>query len=437
MCSPPAQADGIGNPATSDPSSASPSSLSSSAGWPKEMTDAPSIFTPPSSMPHQTMDWCFPDYPGLLESMSTSAVDKDDFMSSLPSLPQPLSQLLSVSPPPSLLDDDLTINLDSFLFQSPMGTRDNSFQNYDKTGVSMEDVCRTGLTGADINNDTPMPSGYRRSAGTPTDSIDWFAIADAPNNSSFVPTSDVSAAKVCSLPSPPASHDKSFSRGCLARCLCLLDQLTPQWTIAPCTQDANEKNSMPTSASFESVIEQNQAAVDAVDEILKCPCSRNSVLLFALALVMFKMLGWYTACVNATPQAPGEHDSDDSEPMMRTSSIGRRPSIVRRPSQSTMLDYEMDVDYEDRIVCQIVLSRLYSVRRTLNVLTERLTVTEEKHDTPNSSTERVSASTENLLLHGPAFDSSSPSNLGQSLANNLRSHLHDLCESIVETLSAI
>lgn len=369
--------------------------------------------------------------------MSSSTVDKDDFMSSLPSLPQPLSQLLSVSPPPSLLDDDLTNNLDSFLFQSPTGSKANVFDNYDSIGSSIKDVCRIGLTAGDINNDAPIPSGSRHNAGTPTDPIDWFAITDVPNNSSFIPTPDVSSNKASSLPTPPASHDKSFSRGCLARCLCLLDRLTPQWTTAPCTQDDKEKSSMPTSASFESVIEQNQAAVDAVDEILKCSCSRNSVLLFALALVMFKMLGWYTACVNATPRAPGEQESDDPESMVPASSIGRRPSIVRRPSQSTMLGYEMDINYEDRIVCQIVLSRLYSVRRTLNVLTERLTATEEKQDFPNSSTERIIDITESLLLHGPAFDASTPSNLGQSLAINLRSHLHELCENIVEILSAI
>jgi hypothetical protein len=95
----------------------------------------------------------------------------------------------------------------------------------------------------------------------------------------------------------------------------------------------------------------------------------------------------------------------------------------------------MDGDYEDRIVCQIVLSRLHNVLHTLNVLTQRLTESEEKPGTTNSSAERVAAATLDLLLNGPAFNASSPSSLGQSLASNLRWHLQDLCENIVSTLS--
>jgi hypothetical protein len=257
-----------------------------------------------------------------------------------------------------------------------------------------------------------------------------------PNSADDSSMSNVSATKDCSLPNSPLSHDKHSSGGCLARCLSLLDHLTPQWTPAPCMQ-SEEKTPAPPTASFEGVIAQNQAAVDTVDNILKCPCSRNSVLLFTIALVVFKTLGWYAACANAAPRESNGQDSDASETLAPSSPSGRRASIVRRPLQSTMLDYEMDIDYEDRIVCQIVLSRLYSVRRTLNVLAQRLTQSEEKPDTPNSSAERVSAAIEDLLLDGPAFNSSSPSSLGQSLANSLKCHLHELCENIVRTLSAI
>jgi Aflatoxin regulatory protein len=401
-----------------------------------DMTNAPSIFTPPPNMPHPTLDSYFPPYSGLFESMSASTVNIDDFVSSLPSLTQSLSPPSSVSLLPSLLDDESTINMDTDLFRSAIGNEANGFQHYDKAAGSKGNACRNGLTGGELNNSTPVPSDSQRIAKTPTESIHWFSVTDAPGRSGFAPASDVSATKDCALPSPSSAHGEHSSRGCLARCLCLLDQLTPQWTAAPCTQN-KEKSSMPTPTSFESVIAQNQAAADAVDDTLKCPCSRNSVLLFTLALVVFKILGWYAACANATPGGPRGQDSDDMEPITPASSVGRRPLIVRCPSQSTMLEYEMEIGHEDRIVCQIVLSRLYSVRRTLNVLTQRLMGTEEKQGTPNSSTERVSAATENLLLDGPAFTSSSPSNLGQSLASNLRCHLHELCQSIVKTLSEI
>jgi hypothetical protein len=442
--SPPTQADTGGNPATfshsisSGASCASPSSRSSWAGWPSYMTDTPNIFTPPpSAVPQQTADWCFPVDSALFESMPVSAVDENDFVSSLPSFTQPLSELLGVSLPPSLLDHDMdrTLNLDSFSLQSVIGNEANGVRHHEKATSSTQSACRNDHSGGDPNDEPAVPSANRRTAGTPTESIDWFAASDVPNSSGFTPILDGSVSKDRTLPKPPSSHDRHSSRGCLARCLCLLGQLAPQWTAAPCTQD-KEKSPTPISASFESVIAQNQAVIDAVDDILKCPCSRNSVLLFALALVVFKMLGWYAACANTAKRTPSGQDPDGSEAVMPASSLEKIPLMVRRPSQSTMLDYEMDIDYEDRIVCQIVLSRLYSVRSTLNILTQRLTVTKDKEDISTSSSNQVSAAIETLLLDGPAFNLSSSSNLGQSLASNLRCHLHELCDSIIKTLSA-
>ncbi|KAH8711852.1 aflatoxin regulatory protein-domain-containing protein [Phaeosphaeriaceae sp. PMI808] len=426
---PPGQVDGGTSAASACPSSESPT-----AGWPNDITDSSGIFTPPPSMPQQTLDWCFPAYPCLSDSMSTSAVDKDGLSSSLPSLTQPLSQLLSASPPPGLLDDNRAFNWDAFLFHSTVGHDANGMQLYEKATDSLQDPSNISLTGGNINNETPIPSGSQRTAASPVDSINWFSVTDGANNA-FAPTSDISGLKSCGLPGSPSSLNKHSSRGCLARCLSCLDQLTPQWSGASCTQD-REKSPVPTSASFESVMAQNQAALDALDEILDCPCSRNSVLLIAVALVIFKMLGWYTACANAAPHTPkGQHIWEDSDSITPTSSLGQKPPIVRRPLQSTMQDYEIDIEYEDRVVCQIVLSSLYSVRRTLNVLTQQLTAAEERQGTPNSSARIMAAATENLLLEGPSFNSSSPSNLGQSLASNLSHHLHELCESIVGTLA--
>ncbi|KAH7396379.1 aflatoxin regulatory protein-domain-containing protein [Pyrenochaeta sp. MPI-SDFR-AT-0127] len=413
--------------------SACPSSESSNAGWPNDMTDTSGIFTPPPSMPQQTLDWCLPVYPCLSDNMSTSAVDKDELASSLPPMTQPLSQLLDASPPPILFDDNRTFNWDSFLFHSTVSNDTNGMQLYDKATESMQDASSISLTGGDINNETPMPSGSQPTSGSPADSINWFAVTDAAKGT-FVLTSDISAVKNGDLPSSPSSLKKHSSRGCLARCLSRLDQLTPQWSGTSCTQDG-EKGPMATSESFESVMAQNQAALDAVDEILSCPCSQNSVLLISVALVLFKMLGWYTACASAAPHAPKGHSSDDLESITPSSSLGQKPPIVRRPLQSTMQDYEMDIDYEDRIVCQIVLSSLYNVRRTLNVLTQRLTAAEDRQGSPNSSAKLMFTATENLLLEGPALNSSNPSNLGQSLASNLSYHLHELCENIIKTLS--
>lgn len=263
---------------------------------------------------------------------------------------------------------------------------------------------------------------------------------DAPNSLSSIPSTSGSSFVLSKQPSPmPArsvsiSHHEHSFQGCLTRCLCFLEELSPHAISdsAPLSEDGSVEQ---PSASFEAVLSQTQTAIDAVDDMLKCRCSRNLVLACNLGLTVSRTLQWYDACL--CPSGDSEQDDITIQPRKNGASQNHNPfqQNVRRPSQVTLADYDVEPDQWLRVSCQMVLPRLHATRATLKVLCPRLADADHYSD-PSY----MLAQDESKRWSGSASNQSpnpvpGPENFGDSLARNLQCNLNKLVQKCVRLLS--
>ncbi|KUJ13610.1 uncharacterized protein LY89DRAFT_754499 [Mollisia scopiformis] len=185
--------------------------------------------------------------------------------------------------------------------------------------------------------------------------------------------------------SPPSSHGSSTSdlQGnhtvhtsadspcfCLIRGLGLMKQLSP---IAPAAQtiSTGEGNQTTTSQTptVQTVIAENEQIVEAVGNMLQCQCAQDGYLLTIMALIVFKVLGWYAAAARGTSASEDDNRSPTKPPHSRKPSC-HAEQVLQDPT--VVGDYCLDGEDLGRMAAQLVLNELHRVQRVVNQLSDKL-----------------------------------------------------------------
>ena len=419
------------------PSSSTTCSLSA-VRWPDDSVinhaDSRNVFSTPM-LTDASMDNFLPD--GVL----TTGIE--DFVHSMSPISPLLVHQLNCPTMPSLFDGDGSgFEPNMFLLPGDVMQTVEDTNGCDPAKTSSACLSGAGISTANsgsqvttsmeddfFSNSTPfLPGSMTRSQTSttlPSDVTSWFSSTHTRANSHRASAEDGLPSQQGSPQLLPASQ--SDSCGCLTRGLRLLSKLTP----------SNTRNggSLPfLQRSFETVISQNRTTMDTINDIMSCPCSSDPSLLFVLALVVFKTLGWYAACASAVP---GEKESkqrtiDDSD----ESQLDRLKRLsVQPPSSTTMPDYDFEDENQDRVICQLVLSELCGVQRTVNALSRQLQAWEKTPRRSAPSQGLVGSITQDLLYNGPMFNAAGSGGLAMSVERSLRYYLRTLCKAILNTLS--
>lgn len=433
-------------------------------------------FVPPSPvLTPSSFENFLPDYSDLFESMSSFAeltppsgipsTNRDDLDAFLATMCPPsttLEQLQATTDASHSLEKESEVGLsgpsstifDTEFFQDD----DNNTHN-----PSLEDSYRGDREAQNPNHREDMDSSCSHffpaitqsaTSSTPPSSLNWFLSSYSTETSdSLVSISDAPAMDRSASLSSLRYHDPEPSFcGCLIRSSGLLSQLTPVNLAATCKQSSPSSISQDEPLSFEGVMEQNEATIAAISEILGCACSDDSSLLFILSLLVFKTLGWYAASASAV--ANDSEISNATTVDVTASSSDRLATriAVRPPSSAKIYGYD-DLEtetYQGRIIYHVVLSKLNKVQRVVNLLSKRLLAVGEQGQRKqvgkkSSSTsyggsgeDRLAVAAQDLLFHSGMFDfysnTSASGGVWKCLENGLRLRLREVSRSIVEAL---
>ena len=243
----------------------------------------------------------------------------------------------------------------------------------------------------------------------------------SPPNSRASPTSDAQ-----SYQGFPASDSPCC---CLIRALGLLKQLFPNTSTA-CTSSNKQgyENTTRQLPTIQTVIVENEQTIQAINNMLQCPCSQDGYLLAIMSLIIFKVLDWYAAAARETPvvdeggQSPtkshhSQHFSDRSEHVLQY------PTVVG--------SFCLDDEYSGRMAAQLVLSELHRVQRLMNQLSQKL----KAHGTTNGAVGMPNSAVDGQisLWDGEITSTFSAKTLDQ-LEADLRKHLRTLSLEIVGML---
>ena len=214
---------------------------------------------------------------------------------------------------------------------------------------------------------------------------------------------------------------------CLTRALSLMKQLFPN-PPKPCTSSAGQgvgKNTISPTIQF--VLAKNEHTLGSIDKMMQCSCSQDGYLLTIMSLIVFKVLGWYTAAARDTQCSD---DGDHSVKSSRTSE-SRNPSPSERVVQDHVVVGSYSIEGKDsaRMAMQRVLSELHRVQRLLNQLSTKLKVQAARSDggvnTPNSMASTVTEDETSLRLSAIMAD---------QFEMELRKQLKALSSKIVKKL---
>ncbi|KAL2018466.1 hypothetical protein VTK56DRAFT_822 [Thermocarpiscus australiensis] len=158
-------------------------------------------------------------------------------------------------------------------------------------------------------------------------------------------------------------------------------------------QPQSQPRPAPTTVpSVPTVLVENERAVEAACGILQCQaCAHDRYLLATLALVIFKLLGWYAAAARHARQGgpgpgagagagegagegdhPHHHQVECVLPLSDGGGFGFADGLAMDGGAGIRrLGFEEEED-PGRMVPQLVLSKLYRVKRLVNDLSERL-----------------------------------------------------------------
>ncbi|KAK3897328.1 aflatoxin regulatory protein-domain-containing protein [Staphylotrichum tortipilum] len=202
----------------------------------------------------------------------------------------------------------------------------------------------------------------------------------------------------------PSGSSSSSARGscsCMARALSLLQQQlarSPTSCAGSCSSGSGEQHldqpPPPPAAppqpgpppTVQAVLEENERTVEAASGILQCrACAHDRYLLVTLALVIFKLLGWYAAAARdaRSGEAAGAAAAAAAAAWMLESGGWHQVECVMAVSDCGGgggladggmhgLAFEEEDEGPGRVVPRLVLSKLYRVKRLVNDLSERL-----------------------------------------------------------------
>lgn len=152
------------------------------------------------------------------------------------------------------------------------------------------------------------------------------------------------------------------SCSCLARVLSLFQRYSASSESLCMHQRKPELDERLENVSTQSILSQNGTAVELLSGILESPCCQDGYLVVMVALVTFKILGWYSAVAQRTKTLlPGERHNPS-------------PSFDEQHSNTTTTIRGFCLDGEDseRRTVQLILGELHPVRQLIERFALRL-----------------------------------------------------------------
>lgn len=220
------------------------------------------------------------------------------------------------------------------------------------------------------------------------------------------------------------------SCGCLIRALSLLKQQFPN-ASTDCTPSRGPgyEDTTYQLPTIQSIVAENERTIEAISNMLQCPCSQDGYLLAIMSIIVFKVLGWYAAAARETPVKDDSQSSSKCLPDHRRRSPYHYEQVLQSPA--VVGSYCINGEEQGRMAAQLVLSELHRVQRLVNLLSQRLKgqgVRNGAVGTPNSV-----ADGQNLFSDGENTCPFSGAMLDQ-LEADLRKRLRALSLEIIDRL---
>lgn len=370
------------------------------------------------ALPEST--WSASSGTGLLTSPTLIQPSPRQHTSEYPDI---LPNLLSpVDPSSSSTLTTLSTNLDDF-FASPI--------SFPVLETSDHDVlAQSHISSRGVNNGLDSNDGAALLPPEDAFSVLDEAVAELstlskprspPNSRASTTTSDAPSFQGCRSESPCS---------CLIRALGLLKQLSPNTSTA-CTRSKRQgyENATCQLPTIQSVVAENEQTIEAISNMLQCPCSQDGYLLAIMSLIVFKVLDWYSAAARETPVTDDSQTPSQSHPVHRRHSLCHSEKVLQSPT--VVGSYCIDGEDQGRMAAQLVLSELHRVQRLINLLSKRL----KGHGTCNGAvvTSNTAADGQDTLSDGESTLPFSATMLDQ-LEADLRKRLRALSSEIVDML---
>ncbi|KAL5333311.1 aflatoxin regulatory protein-domain-containing protein [Aspergillus crustosus] len=246
------------------------------------------------------------------------------------------------------------------------------------------------------------------------------------------------------LPTPAASSVDSWSSGvnsaacCLTTVVNILTTLFPS-TPATCNHAGNGRTPSGTWTP-ETVVSENRQVVESISHVLDCSCSHDPYIISIVSLVVFKVMGRYSAAAR-TPASAMDHGRG-YESAMITQHNERNPYGSDEHTSHTPTisgGYCADIRNQNRMVAQLVLGELHGVQRLVNALSSRVESFQLRDCHCSASLYRARGSVgtiENALaaaVQSSPLSSSTFSHLEGDLRNRLRAISAETIEMLRQT----
>lgn len=243
----------------------------------------------------------------------------------------------------------------------------------------------------DFHNDTRAFS-YSGESDAFNNSLN-FTMPQSPSGSKASSTSGkwsgFSFHKATCTTTTTTSTSEIASPKCLERALALLKQLSPQGHISPpcsrpmqkCDEQECRRGKTITAGAdpaptLQAVIVENEQTIEAISNMLKCPCSKDTYLLMIMSIVVFRVLSWYATAARGT-FATGE----GGDPAPGSNSGSSTPSSSKEQQQQQQQQsprfsgvFLTDDEEDSSMAGQMVLRELHRVQRLINELSRHLKV---------------------------------------------------------------
>ena len=383
-------------------------------------------------------------HPGPSPSPSISGNSSNLFSNLLSTTDQSLSSVLT----------DLNTDLDNF-FASPISL--SGPDTAEAEVPSQADFFSTTVDGSIHNENANLLNHFPNFGDLDDSDFTAFQDSQCPPNSRGSLTSSHHHS-----PEDYSNHQTTRDEncGCLIMALSLMKQLFPN-PSSDCTSSAGSIRGQDQSTSIptiEAVIAKNEQTAEAVSGMLSCSCAQDGYLLAVMALIVFKLLGWYAAAARSMwQQVPSSSGGEDVEAtsVMHDNDMQRSDAAshgLQAPSSFipshhyervrqvpvVVGSYSLKGEDSGRMAAQLVLSELHRVQRLVNQLSSKLKAHVQTAKV-NSSCGGVSLGDTPGGIHGSCAaenETTLPFSavMLEQMANDLKRRLRSLSLEIVERL---
>ena len=220
---------------------------------------------------------------------------------------------------------------------------------------------------------------------------------------------------------------------CLICALGLLKQLFPNAATACPRSNKQGFEQCAQLLTIQAVIAENEKTIEKISSMLQCSCSQDGYLLTIMALIVFKVLGWYAAAAREAPVTDdGQHSPNAAhDGHRRTSHSPCHEQVLQSPT--VVGSYCIDGEDQGRMTAQLVLSELHRVQRFVNQLSQRLKTHTMRGGPVRSPTSPTDTTFQNAFPDKESLLPFSASMFDQ-LEADLRKRLRSLSLEIVDML---